>query len=760
MSEMQHNTQESGGGAFSVDRLLSAVRRRIKIVIVMPIIAAVLSAAFALSLPNRYDASSVVQIDPRKKTISNLEGVLSELKADAPTVDSEVEIIASRFIALKVIDILKLRQDPEFSRPPMWQRMLTTFGLRDPELPEPTPHAVDLGPTVNVDPITGMLGPDQPGKTHPARDEVAVAFAERLKVTRIRKTLLIDIRFSAESAVKAAKIANTIAEVYLAEQLKQKHEVTDHAARLLEQKLDSLRAEVTEAERRVAAYKAENDIFDSEGQILGEKQLARLMEQTVIARNNTAEARAKFEMAKRLASEGGDFGNLDDVLQSHTIRLLKEQYAKATGRLAELATRYGPRHPEMQKAQAEVAEARAQMEIEIKRLVSNLQNELQVAERRERDLNDSLKSLKGEDAVSKTAGVKLKELQRDADTTKALYEALLARYKQTVETQSLQLPDARIVEQADAPLFPAAPKRKQLVILATLGGGAFGLMLAVLLEFLTFGIGRPEDVERVFELAHLASLPADDNNEPRKNPLHDLRLMVAEPGGTFAEAIRALRREVDVRRGDDGPRIVQVASSLPGEGGSNVASNLALQYALTGARVLLVDGDMRRAHLTRELASTRRHGLADALTNGFAPETTILRDASTGLYFLPAIGPAPTTLAAAEILSSTAAGRALHRLKSQFDLVVIDAPPLLPVIDARILADHADQIVFVMAWRRTPKQLARRALNSLGFNQSKLVGVVVNQVDPEVLAEQTSVLTDLRRAIPWPSQGPPGRRAA
>ena len=139
MSEMQHNTQESGGGAFSVDRLLSAVRRRIKIVIVMPIIAAVLSAAFALSLPNRYDASSVVQIDPRKKTISNLEGVLSELKADAPTVDSEVEIIASRFIALKVIDILKLRQDPEFSRPPMWQRMLTTFGLRDPELPEPTP---------------------------------------------------------------------------------------------------------------------------------------------------------------------------------------------------------------------------------------------------------------------------------------------------------------------------------------------------------------------------------------------------------------------------------------------------------------------------------------------------------------------------------------------------------------------------------------------------------------------------------------------
>lgn len=758
MNASSHIPQENAGGAFSVDRVLSAVRRRLKIVIAMPIIAAALSVLFAMSLPTRYDASAVVQIDSRKKTISNLEGVLSELKADGAVVDSEEEIIASRLIALKVIDILKLREDPEFSRPPLWRRTLTMLGLRAPDLPTPTPPLSELGPTVNIDPLTGMLGPDKPGQTQPVPDEVAVAFAERLKVTRVRKTLLIDIRFSAETAVKAAKIANTVAEVYLAEQLRQKHEVTDHAAKLLKQKLDSLRTEVTEAEHRVAQFKAENDIIDSEGQILGEKQLARLMEQTVIARNNTAEARAKFDLVQRLATTGSDVGDIADVLQSHTIRLLKEQYAKATGRQAELATRYGPRHPEMQKIAAEVSEAHAQLDIEIKRLVSNLHNELQVAERRERDLNESLNSLKGDDALSKSVGVKLKELQRDADSTKSLYESLLARYKQTVETQSLQLPDARIVEQADAPLFPAAPKRKQIVILATFGGGALGLMIAVFIEFFTFGIGRPEDVERVFELAHLASLPAAASDEPPRAALQDMRIMVAEPTGTFAEAIRAMRREVDVRRAFDGPRIVQIAAALPGEGGSIVASNLALHYALTGARVLLIDGDLRRAHLTRELAAGRRYGLADAIANGFAPESLILRDTSTGLNFLPALGPAPTTLAAAEILSSQSTAHALHRLKSQFDLVVVDAPPLLPVIDGRILADHADQIVFVMSWRRTPKQLARRALSSLGFNQSKLVGVVVNQVDAEILADQHGGTHEPRRA--WPSQAPPHRRAA
>lgn len=736
MQTQQQEGQGGGGGAFSVERMLSAVRRRLRLVIATPIIVAILAVGIALSLPDRFDASAVVQIDPRKKTISNLEGVLSELKADAATVESEVEIIRSRLITLKVIDILDLRNDPEFSRPSLMHRVLEAVGLRSADLPEAAPAKSDRGPTVNVDAMRGLLGPEEIGKTRPARDEVAVAFAERLKVTRVRSTLLIDIRFTAETAVKAARIANTIAEVYLNEQLKQKHEVAGHASRLLEQKLETLRASVTDAERRVAQFKADNNIFESEGQILGEKQMARLMEQTVVARNNTADARAKFELAQRLSDKGDDGAGIADVLQSHTVRLLKEQLAKANGREAELATRYGPRHPDMQKVRAEVSEAQSQLSAEIRRLVANLQNEFNVAQSREHDLERSLTSLKSDDTISKEASVKLKELQREAESSKGLYEALLTRYKQTVETQSLQLPDARIVEQADAPLFPASPKRKQIVILATLGGGVLGLAIAILLELLTLGIGRPEDVERVFELAHLASLPQQPTRDEGHSPMTELRIMVADPASSFADSIRALRREVDVRRGNSGPRIVQIVSSLPNEGTSIVASNLAHHYALTGARVLLVDADLRRAHLTRRLATSRLAGLADALTRGLAVERAILTDAATGLNFLPAIGTAPSQLAAAEMIGSAAAAKMFEHLKTQFDVVVVDAPPLLPVIDGRILADYVDQIVFVMAWRRTPKQLARRAITSLGFNQSKLIGVVVNEVDRDILADQ------------------------
>ena len=733
----QHGTEGAqGGGGFSLDRMLSAVRRRLKIVIAAPLVLLVLSSAVAITMANRFDASAVVQIDPRKKSISNLEGVISELKADAATVESEVEIIRSRAIALKVIELLKLREDPEFSRPSLWSRTLAKLGFKDRDLPEESANAGDGPPSVNSDPITGYLGPEVMGQTRPVRDEVAVAFAERLKVTRVRTTLLIDIRFSAEEAVKAARIANTIAEVYLSEQLKAKHEVTSHASKLLEQKLEVLKQQLSDRERRVAQYKADNNIFDSEGQVLNEKQLARLMEQTVVARNTTAEARAKYELAQRLSERGDSTAGIADVLASHTVRLLKEQLAKATGREAELATRYGLKHPEMQKVRAEVTEAQAQLTAEIDRLVTNLKNEYVVAQQREAELTQSLENLKSDEAQSKQAGVDLKDLQREAETSRALYEALLARYKQTIETQGLQLPDARIVEQADAPLFPAAPKRKQIVLLATLGGGVLGLVIAILLEFLTFGIGRPADVERVFELAHLASLPASAGDDA---PLRAIRHMVADPGGSFADAIRALRREVDVRRAHDGPRVIQIASALANEGGHVVASNLAHHYAMTGARVLLVDCDMRRAQLTRQLALTRRGGIAEVLTHALPFDHAILSEAATGLNFLPANGTAPSHLSPPELLASAEMARLLGHLKQHFHIIILDAPPLLPVLDGRIVADHADQIVFCMSWRSTPKSIARRALASLGFNQSKLVGVVVNGVDADVIADESGV---------------------
>jgi polysaccharide biosynthesis transport protein len=721
--------QEEGGGALSLDRALSAVRKRLRLVFAMPLVAAVLVGVVVVLIPNRYDASAIVQIDPRQKSIANLDSVVSDLKGDQSTVESEVEIVRSRPMILKTIEALDLRNDPEFSKPPLTSRLLAKLGLKS------WAPIVERTPQRPRDQIADILKVDEPGTSHPERDEVADSFLQKLKVTRVRNTLLIDIRVSASEASKAARIANTMAEVYLKDQLESKTQAAGTATALLEEKLDEMRKKVSDAERKVEQWKADHGVFDTEGQVLSEKQLARLMEQTVTARNATSEAKAKFEQAQKLARAGDSGTAIVEVLQSHTVRLLKEQLANATRKSAELQTKYGPKHPEMLKVNAEVAQAEAQVTAEIERLVANLKNESEVAEERERQLVQSLAQLKDQQVVSKDASVDLKELEREAFTSKQLFEALLTRYKQTAETQGFQLPDVRIIEKADAPQFPASPKRKQLVALGAAGGLVIGIALAVLLELMAPGISRQDDIERVFEVAHLSSVPMHGNGQSILAPSKAVRIVVAEPASLYADAIRAARRELDMRRTSQGPRIILVTSSIAGEGAELIASNLAHNYAMTGGRPLLIDADMRLMPLTRQLAGQRQRGLLDQLVASLPIEDAILRDGLTGLHFLPAMGPRPPQASIPETLNSNALAEAFAGLKSRFDTIIISVPPLLPVIDGRILADYADQIVFVVAWQKTPKQLAKTALKTLGLNDRKLAGVVLNDVAPEALNE-------------------------
>jgi polysaccharide biosynthesis transport protein len=735
MNQGAPEQDEEQAGSFSLDRAISAVRRKLKFIAVCTGLATGLAVAVVMVIPNRYDATSTIQIDPRKKSISNMDSVLSDLRADASTVESEVEVIKSSSILLKVIDALNLRNDAEFSKPTPIAEYLKALAGAAPTTALPS-GADNPDRVANPNRMENLMGSKDPAADRPQRDPVLSALLDRLKVARVRTTLLIEIKISARDPVKAARIANAVAEFYLQDQLESKKQAAGFASGVLETKLDELRAKLTEAERRVEEFKADNNIFDSEGQILSERQLTRHMEQTVLARNAATEARAKYEQAKKLFASGKGSSSTTDVLSSNTVRLMKEALARATQRQAELLTKYGPKHPEMLKVNAEVADAEGQLNGEIGRLVESLKTDYEIAEDRERQLADSFSGLKDGQISAKEASVRLNELQREAMTQKQLFEALLTRFKQTAETQDLQLPDSRIVEHAAVPMFPAAPKRKQLVALAVVAGLMMAILLVLVLEFGTSGVVRGEDVEREFALTHLGSVPLVSATDIMTcDPMRSIRMMLAEPRSNFADTIRAARREIDAKSRGRSARVVMIASSLPNEGTNVIASNLAHHYAMTGTRVLLIDGDLRRSTLTRQLAASRQAGLLDVLVQGLPLEQAILRDAATGLYFMPAISQVPLELSSPEILGSWHMRSILTHLKRDFDTIIIDTPPLLPVMDGRLLADHADEIVFVMTWRRTPKQLARKALRTLGHNQQKIAGVIINQVDPQILAE-------------------------
>lgn len=757
-SDATHDGDEEAHSGFDPARALAAVRRRWRLALAAGLAMSLLSAFVVMSLPNRYEAAATVQIDPRRnKAAGANETTLSDLKPDTSTnVDNEIEIIRSRDVIVRAIEALRLRNDPEFngtmgfgsSIVQRWRQLLSRVSTSPPA---PPPGQAD-STQAELDAITRLLTDKSPPATLD-RDEITATVLEHTKVARVRSTALIDIRFTSQEAAKAARIANAIADAYIEQQLDLKMKASRQQAGMLEEKLQTLKIKVAEAERRVEMYKAEHGIFDSEGgqSSLTEKQLNRQLEQAVQARSQAAEARARFEQAQKLVHSRDGAATLGEVLQSNTIRQIKEQLANAQRRDAELKTRYGPNHPEMRKADADVREAQGALDDEVERVVANLKNDYEVSIERQRQAEAALAAAKSLQSTSKEAGVELKDLQRDAASSRDLYDAILARHKQLMETASLQLPDSRVVESAQIPSKPAFPKRRLLLVAAIVGSMLAGLAAVVGIELMAPGIDRAEDVEHVLEVEHLSSLPATAaRGAAASDPLRVARLVVAEPGGAFAEAMRSLRREIDVRRGDSRPRVVLIASSLPGEGATETASNLAHHYALTGSNVLLVDGDLRRAGLSRLLAGTRANGLLETLATDLPGPQAVLRDAMTGLNFLPANGNAPTRLSAPELLASPRLGEVLAELKRHFDTIIVEAPPLLPVVDGRILADHADQIVFVLAWRRTKKQAARRALRLLGRNQRKVLGALVTEVDAGVLAEDqgysASDLKSLRRA--------------
>ncbi|MBV1695410.1 MAG: polysaccharide biosynthesis tyrosine autokinase [Hyphomicrobiales bacterium] len=724
-SSISAQDQEDGGGGISLTEILSVIRRRVWLVFAVTLPVMIISVTIVMLLPSKYEASATVQIDPRKRTIVNIESVASDLKTETPIVESEVEVLRSKGVLLRVIEQLKLREDPEFSEASGVGALLRriTGPIRGGSL-ERDPQASTLG---TIDQLARAVSGE------PDQDAVASALLSAIKASRVRNSLIIEIKVTTGSPMKSARIANAIVDAYIQEQIDSKTRATSAATELLEQKLDGLRQQVVSAEQKVAQFKTLNNFFDSEGQVLSEKQLARLMEQTVIARNASAEARAKHEHVDKLIRAGADRSGISEVLASHTVKMLKEQEAKVSQLAADLATRYGAMHPQMLKVNAELADLRSKINREVAQIAANVKTEAEVAVERERQLAEALDKLKDQQVVMRDATVRLRELEREASTSRQVFENFLARYKQTTETQGLELADSRIVERADAPIAPSAPKRMILLIAAMGASLAFGLGAAMAIEYAAPGVRHGEEAEQVFETRHLASLP-DISQIGAGQEMKARRLVALEPHGPYAEAIRTMRHELDTVSGGTLPRTILICSTLPNDGGSVVASNLALSYAMAGMRTLLVDTDLRRGDVSATLGLSGLYGLADVLEDGLPLADAIVQDTTTGLSALPIGSKGPLGARAPSLLDRPAFARLLNDLKRRFDIVVLDAAPILPVIDGRLVAERVDQIVMAVVWRETPKPLVRRAIRALGDSATRISGIVINRYDADDLA--------------------------
>lgn len=706
---------------------LRLLRRRARAIAGMSLIGTALGIGLGFSMTPVYEATATVEIDPRRTNISNMQDVVSELDPDSPTIDSQIEIIQSARIAGRVVDQLRLADDPEFQLGPGWR---TTVRER-------IKRVIAQGDASAGDRIggTGWAAAEE-------ADLIAVqVLRSRISAARVGGSFLIEIAVRSWDPAKAAAIANAVAEAYVDEQVQAKSVQAEQATLWLDKQAAELKQKVVDAERLVEAYKIENDLQSTEGHPLDERELTRTAEQLIVARSEAAGALARYQQAQSLAATEAGQETVAAVLVSDTITELKSELARVTRRYAELATRYGELHPQLIEAKAEVRDAREQLSLEVRKHIANLKNEYEVAQGRVASLEDGLEHEKSLANASSEASVKLRELERDAAAARIVYESLLKRAGETKQQETLQVADSRIVNPAVQPFSPASPRKLKLALFGFIAGFGLAFVVSALMEFLRPTFVRPQEIEARLKLRHLAAVPAlsDTDSHTFAESMAGIRSIVVSPHSAFAESVRAARIAVDNER-REAAEVVLMASALPGEGKSVIASNLAHLYAFSGVKTLLVDADIRKGMLSRQLLPDSGLGLLDCLQAHVEPRLAIVRDRTTGLHFLPATGAEPSHMSVPELLSSRRLAEVFSELRREFEVIIVDAPPALPVVDARILAEHADQVVLVSRWRRSPNALVRRAGELLALSGAVMTGVVVNDVEDEAMPNETTYL--------------------
>ena len=701
-------SEELGRGD-ELQQLISTFRRRSRLfgAVAVVIFAGVLIVTFQQT--PRYTATANVMIDTRKHEVSNIQDVLSGLSADSSVVDTEVEILKSRSLAERVVVDQKLDLDPEFNgalnphKGPL-SFIREIFSSHAPQ----TQVAVDLKKT----------------KTHEA---VVDHVLSRLKVRRSGLTYVIAVAFESKDPAKAAQIANAFSSLYLTQQLQDKYDATQQANQWLNQRLTELQPQVAQAEAAVEQYKAQHGLLASVGSSLTEQEISGLNTQLAAAQADAAEHEARLRTAQQVVAAGATGDALSGTLNSPTITQLRSQAGELSSKVADLETKYGPRHPEVQRAQRALADNQAQIREEVNRQVSSLAAEAQVARQRVASLEGSLGHAKGTLVGNNAASVELADLQRKAGAASTLYDSLLNRAKQTSADQGSETSDSRIVSKAKIPNTPSFPNKQLNLALGLLLGLAGGVGAVFLMEALDSGLATSEDVERFLGQPHLGAVPTlDSTTDGKALGVAPQQYLLDKPLSAFAESFRNLRASILFSKVDTKVQVILLTSALPGEGKTTTTFCLGRSMAMSGASVVVVDCDLRRRNINRLLGVEPTVGLIEVLQGTADLSDALVFDEPSGAWYLP-LAHSPHT--PKDLFGSHAMDKLLAELRERFDMILLDTAPVIPVSDTRILAPKADVVVFLAHWRKTPRKAIEAAFALLNSVGADIAGVALTLVD-------------------------------
>ncbi len=711
---------------------LRLVNRHKIMIIGCGLVAAVLMALVIAQQTPMYKASARLILDTRTFKVLSTEGALGGVDTlNMGAIQSELEVISSEFVIGRVVDKLGLASNPDFNgtKPPgvldsaldpireLWSSGISSLLAPAPPPPPPAPGAR---------PAAGAR-PDRAAEASDPRRQAAIgAVSGRLSVNLLGRTFVIVITAESPDGAMSARIANGVAEAYLADQIDTKNEANRRATEWLEQRLAELRRNLQTAEEAVAAYRRDKGLAGSPEGAISTQTLSELNSRYTAARGRRIEKEGRLVALSKASLNPGELANIPEVAGNTSLAALRIQDVELSRKSAELASQLGDSHPKLIQVRNELNAVRARFIVETQRITLAVRAELDAATSEEEELKELVDKATVISGTASQYEAEQKQLEREAQSNRTLYESFLGRFKELREQQDIQRADARILAYARPSGAPSSPNFKSGLMSAFVIGCLLGMAGAIAAEKLDRVFRSAAQVEEATGVSVLAMVPeVKGSTAARSNVVTTILENTTSPA---AEAVRAVFTAISLASLDRLPRVLAVTSSTPSEGKTTFVAALGglLTKMNTSRRVLIVDLDLRQAKLSVALGIGERGGTIDEYLMG----TKTLADCTrrheeSGVYYICA---RPNTPNAPEILESHAMKAAVDVFSDNYDLVILDAPPVLAVSDARIIARLADYTVFIVQWAKTHREVVKTAVDSL-LEVTSHIGIVINRVN-------------------------------
>ena len=697
----------------------------------------------------RYEGESQLVLDVRNTPLLKFDAVVSGLLPQPEVVRTEMDVMASRGMAERVLDHLsaadvKQLGDDGGKTTPMSRFFNQTWPGILSRLVEWMPllkRTAGLLPSEQPVSAPGNLAPSIP----PARDYLVDLILQGLKISNDGRSYTIHIAFASPHPHIAAVVSNTYANQYVANTLDMKANATLRANELLSQRLVELLRELEVSETAVETFRRAGGMLGDKTGTIITQQLSQTNAELAVARNQRIEAESHLRAVQSEVRKGGDLQALSDVLSSQVVQSLRAKQAELMRQQAQLNAHYTAKYPNAKALQTDIDTLQSQIGDEIGRVVSGLANQVDIARSKEQGLLGDLERLERQFGQGGEAEVKLLQLQREADANRGVYEAYLNRLKEITEQQQLQSPDAHVVSLATPPTVPTYPRFRPLLALGLVIGGVVGVAVAFLRDISDQrlrSIGQVEEITGIPVVALMPSLPwhlARPENyvlrRGRRNSQFNealrstwaavqlARTPTEEPPGSGFVVDGSQRHG---RRSISAGKVVLVTSAVPNEGKTAFCLSMARSLAADGHKVLLIDADLRRPGVAKCFGGSTVGRMTEMLEGKIELGGAVQIDQRSGAHYLAA---ASDNAHPQDVLNSIQMGMVLDKARGSYDIVLIDTPPILVAADAALLAEFSDCCLFFIRWGTTSRDLVMSAFRRLTLYNVKVGGIVLSHVN-------------------------------